>query len=304
VVRVHETGGALAMTLDCNSRYVGLDPYLGAQHAVAEAVRNLAATGARAAAISDCLNFGNPEKPEIMWEFERAVEGMAAACEIFSTPVISGNVSFYNDNQGESIPPTPVVAMVGIIKDSTRVAQAGIRQNGLKLYVVGKGQPELEGSEFLWRKHHQRGLKPPAIDLVAESELADLLVDLVEYGMVDTAHDISDGGLAVALAEMCLTGSKIGCDVEIPLVERTDNTLFGEGGGRILVAVAASATDGFEDLAGRSGIPVTRIGTTGGDRLVVRTRDGLIDIDVKLSELDARREAALPEIAAGRRTVA
>jgi phosphoribosylformylglycinamidine synthase len=227
---------------------------------------------------------------------------MAAACEIFSTPVISGNVSFYNDNQGESIPPTPVVAMVGLVKDSDRIARTGFAQNGLKLYVIGKGQPELEGSEFLWRQHRHRGEKPPAIDLVAESELADLVVDLIEYGMVETAHDVSDGGLAVALAEMCLAGAKIGCDAELPLAERTDNTLFGEGGGRIIVAVAPKATEGFEDMARRAGIPVTRIGTSGGTRLVVRTRDGIVDIDLELADLDERREAALPEIASGRRT--
>jgi phosphoribosylformylglycinamidine synthase len=301
VIRVRETGGALAMTADCNSRYVGLDPYLGAQHAVAESVRNLAATGARAAALSDCLNFGNPEKPEIMWEFARAVEGMAEACEVFDTPVISGNVSFYNDNQGDSIPPTPVVAMVGIAERADRIAQAGIRRNGLKLYVVGEGTPELVGSEYLWRSHRKRGEHPPALDLQAEQRLANLLVELVEAGMVDTAHDVAEGGIALALAEMSLAGPGIGCDAELPADDRIDNALFGEGAGRIIVALEPSAVGGFEDTARRAGVSVTRIGSTGGNRLSVRVEYEDIAIDIALEELRDCREAALPEIAAGRR---
>jgi phosphoribosylformylglycinamidine synthase len=153
VVRVRETGGALAMKTDCNARWVALDPYVGAQHAVAEAARNVAVTGGRPAAVTDCLNFGSPEKPEVMWQFARAVEGITEACNAFETPVVSGNVSFYNDTLGRSIPPTPVVGMVGLIADAAHTAKVGIDAPELSLYLLGAGQPVLEGSEYLALRH-------------------------------------------------------------------------------------------------------------------------------------------------------
>jgi phosphoribosylformylglycinamidine synthase len=300
VVRVRETGGALALTADCNSRYCALDPFVGTQHAVAEAVRNLACTGARAAALSDCLNFGNPEKPEIMWELVRSIEGMAAACEVFETPVISGNVSLYNDTLGASIPPTPVVAMVGIVADAARTARSGFVAEGSIVALLGGGRPELVGSEYLSYRHGLRGDRPPAIDLDAEKKLASLCVTLIENGLCKVAHDVSDGGVAVALAEMCLVGAGIGCSVELGAEARADLALFGESGCRILVALDASAVTRAENAAKTAGVPFRVIGETGGARLLIRTGDaGQARVDVALDDLRRRREATLPAIAAG-----
>jgi phosphoribosylformylglycinamidine synthase II len=303
VVRVRETGGALAMTTDCNSRYCALDPYAGTQHAVAEAVRNLACTGARAAALSDCLNFGNPEKPEVMWELVRSIEGMASACEAFGTPVISGNVSLYNDTLGSSIPPTPVVAMVGIVEDARRIAKAGLPGADLSLVLIGGGRPELEGSEYLSLRHGLRGERPPAVDLAAEKAMSDLCVTLVETGLCHTAHDVSDGGIAVTLAEMCLEGAGIGCSVNLRSEERADVALFGESGCRIVLALNAEVVRDAERRAAVAGVPFRVIGTTGGDRLRIAvgtiSAAGAPQVDVSLYDLRERREATLPAIATG-----
>jgi len=303
VVRVRETGGALAVTADCNARYVALDPYVGAQHAVAEAVRNVAVTGARAAAISDCLNFGNPEKPEVMWQFSRAVEGMSEACRVFETPVISGNVSFYNDNQGDSIPPTPVVTMVGIVASAAHTATSAIVRENEVLFLLGGGQPQLEGSEYLMLRHCLTGDAPPPVDLGAEIRTSDLCVGFIEEGWVQTAHDVSDGGLATALAEMCLAGPGIGCRVHVAIDGRTDQALFGESGCRILLAVQEELALKVEDAAAAAGVPLQRIGATGGNRLVIERRSeeasGPLVVDVAVADLRRAWEKTLPEIAAG-----
>jgi phosphoribosylformylglycinamidine synthase II len=304
VVRVRETGGALAITTDCNSRYCVLDPYVGTQHAVAEAVRNLACTGASAAALSDCLNFGSPEKPEIMWEFARAIDGMAAACEAFETPVISGNVSFYNETLGASIPPTPIVAMVGIVADARKVARAGIDVAGKKLVLLGAGRPELQGSEYLSSRHGLRGDRPPAIDLAGERALARATVEMIEQGHVCVAHDVSDGGIGIAVAEMCLEGPGIGCTVELPAEDRHDVALFGESGCRVLVAAEARVLPAVEAVARSHGVAHRVLGETGGRRLVIHARqlDGTSRclVDLELERLREGREATLPTIAAGR----
>ena len=303
VVRVRETGGAIAATTDCNSRYCALDPYVGTQHAVAEAVRNLACTGARAAAVSDCLNFGNPEKPEIMWEFVRSIEGMAAACREFETPVISGNVSFYNDTLGASVPPTPTVAMVGIARDARHIARAGFERPGQIVVLLGGGQPELAGSEYLSYRHQQRGDRPPAIDLPAERATSLACVRIIEEGLARTAHDVSDGGIAVALAEMSLEGSGIGCRIDLRTRDRVDTALFGESGCRILLAMDAKALPAAELIATSEDVPLVVVGETGGDRLVIRlaAESGIIGaIDLGVAALRDRREATLPLIATGR----
>ncbi len=303
VVRVRETGGALAMTTDCNSRYCALDPYAGTQHAVAEAVRNLACTGARAAALSDCLNFGNPEKPEVMWELVRSIEGMAAACAVFGTPVISGNVSLYNDTLGSSIPPTPVVAMVGIVEDAQRIARAGISSAGMTLVLIGGGRPQLEGSEYLALRYDLRGDRPPVVDLHGEKAMGDLCVTLIENGICHVAHDVSDGGIAITLTEMCLEGSGIGCSVDLQPLDRADVALFGESGCRIVLALDLSVVAEAERRASAAGVPFRVIGTTGGDRLQIKvgtpSASGATQVDIALRDLRERREATLPAIAAG-----
>ncbi len=303
VIRVRETGGALALTTDCNSRYCALDPYVGTQHAVAESVRNLACTGARAAALSDCLNFGHPEKPEILWEIVRSIDGMAAACEVFETPVISGNVSLYNDTLGASIPPTPVIAMVGIVADAARTAHAGFATEGSVVVLLGDGRPELSGSEYLAYRHELRGDRPPRIDLEGEKALARVCVELVESGVCRVAHDVSDGGISVALAEMCLEGAGIGCTVTLPAAERSDITLFGESGCRILLALDRADLAKAEKAADAAGVELRILGETGGERLTIRSsgagQSATLLLELSLDSLRQRREATLPAIAAG-----
>ena len=303
VVQVRENGTALAITADCNSRYVALDPYTGTQHAVAEAVRNVAATGARPLALSDCLNFGNPEKPEIMWQFARSIAGLAEACRVFETPVVSGNVSFYNDTRGASIPPTPVVAMVGLIADPRAVATVGLGQEGQAIYLLGGGRPEFEGSEYLFQRHQLTGDRPPAIDLATERATSLVCVDLIASGLVTTAHDVAEGGLAVALAELCLAGAGPGLAVEIAGEGRADLALFGESGCRFLLAVDEDKVPAVERTVSTAGVPLRRLGTSGGPSLVVTTGNGtpsaktLVDID--LEELRRGWQQTLPQIASG-----
>jgi phosphoribosylformylglycinamidine synthase II len=295
VVRVRETGGALAMTCDCNSRYVALDPYIGTQHAVAEAARNVYVTGARPLAISDCLNFGSPEKPEVMWQFSRSIDGMADACRAYDIAVISGNVSFYNDTQGSSIPPTPTVAMVGLAADARRTASAALLAERAEILLLGGGEPDLSGSEYLAQRHGQTGDRPPAIDLAAERSLGECVADLIAAGTVRSAHDVSDGGLAVALTEMALLG-KTGLRVSLAGGGRADLALFGESGCRVLVSVAADAAAAVEKAATDAGVACARLGTSGGDSIRIEA-GGRALVDIKLSRIREAWEATLPAIA-------
>jgi len=267
VVRVRENDGALAMTTDCNPRYVELDPFLGAQHAVAEAARNVAAVGARPLAVSDCLNFGNPEKPEVMWQFSRAVDGIAEACRSFATPVISGNVSFYNETRGSSIPPTPVIAMVGLIADSERVAHAHFAASGQTVCVLGAAEAELHGSAYAAELRKHAGDRPPRINLDAEVALCRLCAGLIGAGRVTCAHDVGEGGIAVAVAEMCFGSPTVGADLQLGPCERIDQALFGESAGRILIAVDERDLEHVEREAAAASVALHRIGRTGGERL-------------------------------------
>jgi phosphoribosylformylglycinamidine synthase len=236
-----------------------------------------------------------------MWQFSQAVDGMAAACRHFGTPVISGNVSFYNDTRGESIPPTPVVAMVGLMADSATAVGCAAGGPGHRIYLLGGGVAELEGSVFerLYGKHPVGGV--PALDLDAEKDCSALCVDLVQQGLVTAAHDLSEGGLAVALAEMAVQEGACGIVARVPDHGRLDNSMFGESATRILVVVEAGDTDALEAAAAASGVSCRLLGETGGDRFRLE-RDGetnhpLLDLD--LAQLRAAREQTLPAIAAG-----
>ncbi|MFP6626665.1 MAG: phosphoribosylformylglycinamidine synthase subunit PurL [Deltaproteobacteria bacterium] len=298
VVRVRENGAALAMTTDCNSRYVSLDPCLGAQHAVAEAVRNVSVTGATPLAISDCLNFGNPEKPEVMWQFSRAVDGIAEACRAFDVPVISGNVSFYNDTRGASIPPTPVVAMVGLIEKAESSVGAALGGPGQLIYLLGDGLPELEGSEYLQLRHGLTGNRPPTLDLEAEVLTSRLCRDLIGRGLVYAAHDVADGGVAVALAEMCINGDT-GVRADLPALAgdgRIDTALFGEGGCRILLAIDSQNATAVEAAAETASLGCSRVGISGGEHVTVAVA-GRVLIDLGLDGLKQGWQAALGDIA-------
>ena len=216
VVRVDEsTGLGVALATDGNGRFGALDPYRGAVAALAEAHRNVAATGARPLAVTDCLNFGSPEDPAVMWQFERAVTGLADGCVELGIPVTGGNVSFYNQTGDVAIHPTPVVGVLGVLDDVARRVPSGWPRAGLELWLLGTTREELAGSEWAWAEHGHLGGLPPEVDLTAERALADVLVDAARAGTTASAHDLSDGGLAQALVESCLrygAGARVNLD--------------------------------------------------------------------------------------------
>ncbi len=270
VLRVKGTHKGLALTVDCNSRYCLLDPYVGAVIAVCEAARNVVVSGARPLAISDCLNFGSPEKPEVMWQFQQAVAGIRDACVALGTPVVSGNVSFYNETQGRSIPPTPTIAMVGLLDDVSRCLAQGFRRAGDVVALVGRTREELGGSEYLAVIHGQVRGAPPWIDLGFEKRLQTLILDVAAEGMLHSAHDVAEGGLAVALAECCLTSpERLGARIELEQSMRTDLLLFAESQSRIIVTLDRQNWPRLRDRAQREGIPVEVIGEVSGARLEI-----------------------------------
>ena len=276
VLLLKGTPNGLALTSDVNPVYCGLDPRRGGQQAVAEAVRNLACVGAEPAGLTDCLNFGNPENPEIMWQFRECVRGMAEACRALGVPVVSGNVSLYNETDGRSILPTPTVAMVGVIPDLGNVPTAHFRQPGERIVLLGADRSEFGGSAYLRLLHGVEAGRPPAVDLDAEARLARLLRAGVAQGLVRTAHDCAEGGLAVALAEATFTLG-IGARIAAPM---TPADLFSETQARALVTCSPRHVDRLLGLAGEMGVPAREAGETGGDRLTIAADGGGIDAAV------------------------
>jgi len=268
VLRVKGVKTALALTCDCNGRYCYLDPYVGAQIAVAESGRNLACTGAKPVALTNCLNFGNPEKPGIFWQFCRAVDGLAEGCRQLETPVVGGNVSFYNESFGEAIYPTPVVGMLGLLDDvDNRVGSAFIREGDL-VVLLGETKDELGGSEYLKVIHGKVAGPPPSIDWVAEKGLIEALTLASESDLLSSAHDLSEGGLAVALAESCIqggTGSSVKLAGDLPL----HVLLFSESQSRALVSLEPEKLEALKEISHKLGVPLEVIGRTGGDSLEV-----------------------------------
>jgi phosphoribosylformylglycinamidine synthase len=263
VLRVKGTSKGLALTVDGNGRYCYLDPYRGGAIAVAEAARNVACVGARPLAVTDCLNFGNPQKPEIFWQFVQAVSGMAEACRVLGVPVVSGNVSFYNETNGVAIYPTPVVGMVGLLEDIERRVPPQWREEGHCVALLGPPAEELGGSEYLWVCHRRLGTSAPAVDLEMEAALQRFLLEAAAQRWLASAHDCAEGGLAVALAE-CSLVSGVGVRVELPEAARADALLFGEAQGRVLISFRPEHQARLEELAERLGLPFTVLGRTGG----------------------------------------
>ncbi|HJW13789.1 MAG TPA: phosphoribosylformylglycinamidine synthase subunit PurL [Thermoanaerobaculia bacterium] len=268
VVRIKGTTKALALKSDVNPFFCALDPYRGAALAVAEAARSIACVGARPLAITDCLNFGNPEKPEVMGQFEAAVRGIADACRALGIPVVSGNVSFYNETDGRAIPPTPTVGMVGLLEDVGKRIRLPFAKGGDAIAVLGRTRDELGGSEFL-RVIRGRDEGPcPDVDLAAERRLIELLGRLAERGSLASAHDLSDGGLAVALAE-CAMNSGVGAEVTLDSTLRPSALLFGETAGRVLVSFGPDEEAAIRSEAERLAVPFEGAGRTGGERLLI-----------------------------------
>jgi len=282
VLRIKGSPKALAMTLDGNALYTRLDPRTGARIAVAEACRNLACVGARPIGVTNCLNFGSPEKPEVMGQFEQAVTGIAEACRTFGIPVTGGNVSFYNDTEGLSIHPTPVLGIVGLIEDIRRLVRPGFRAAGDAIVLIGESREEVGGTEYLLAQHGLRAGAPPAIDLEQEKRNQDFLLEAIEAGLVRSAHDLSEGGLAVALAECAFHGrGRIGCEVDLRSDLRDDVLLFGESQSRILVTCRPADLGGLLGSAAARGVPAEAIGRTGGTWIAVeRSGRGILRVPV------------------------
>jgi phosphoribosylformylglycinamidine synthase len=286
VIRIKGTKLALAMCLDGNGRYTSLDPYIGGAIAVAEGCRNLSATGAIPIGATNCLNFGNPEKPEIMWEFARAIDGMRDACQRLDVPITGGNVSFYNETEGEGIFPTPVVGVVGLLADRAHRLTHCFKQPGDHVYLVGETAEELGGSEYLKSVHGRVDGIPPRLDLVMECAVQELVRTAASKHLLNSAHDCSDGGLGVALVESCfgLLGERIGVRIALETPTRADAVLFSESQSRILVSVPADRVSAWETLAEEAAVPVSRLGVTGGDVLSVRV-NGIDAISLDVDEL-------------------
>ena len=289
LLRVDEvTGLGVALATDGNGRYCQLDPYTGTQLALAEAHRNVAVTGARPLAVTNCLNFGSPEDPAVMWQFTEAVSGLADGCRRLGIPVTGGNVSFYNQTGGTPIQPTPVVGVLGVHDDVRRRVPSGFGLAGASVILLGDTRPEFGGSLWAWLRHGHLGGQPPAVDFGAERALAEVLINAGSRSLLLGAHDVSDGGLAVALAEACLTGAT-GCAVTLPGDAAT--FLFSESSARAVVAVRSGAESEFASLCAEAGVPAAVIGVTGGAALEITGC-----FSVPMSELAAIHRGALPAL--------
>jgi phosphoribosylformylglycinamidine synthase len=289
LLRIDErTGLGVALATDGNGRYCRLDPYAGTQLALAEAYRNVAATGARPLAVTNCLNFGSPEDPGVMWQFAEAVRGLADGCATLGVPVTGGNVSFYNQTGGTAIHPTPVVGVLGVHDDVRRRVSIGFTGGGASVVLLGRTSLELGGSAWAHVTHGHLGGRPPQVDLAAERALAGLLVAAARDGLLVAAHDLSEGGLAIALAESCLRGG-LGCRVTLPGDPFT--WLFSESAARAVVAVRPGSAEIFATLAADRGVPAEVLGTVGGDSLAV---DGCFEIP--LTELATAHTGTLPAL--------
>jgi len=297
VVRVdEETGRGVAISTDCNSRYAKLDPYAGAQLALAEAYRNVATAGAVPLAISDCLNFGSPEDPGVMWQFAEAVRGIAQGCRTLGIPVTGGNVSLYNQTGKVAIHPTPVVAVLGVLDDVARRTPSGWKVPGRVIYLLGSTADEFGGSAWTQVAHDHLGGLPPQVDFELESRLGEILVNAARQGLVEAAHDLSEGGLAVALAEASLrygVGARVWLD-EVCERDGVDafTLLFSESAGRAILAVPPAEQARFIELCRTRGFTQARIG--------VVDAAGALDVQgqftLPLDELRATHTATLPAI--------
>ena len=302
VVRIKGTNKAVAMTVDCNGRYCLLHPYEGARLAVVEAARNLICSGAEPIGLTDCLNFGNPERPDIMWQFVLAIEGLKDACEHFNIPIVSGNVSFYNETNGLSIYPTPMIGMVGLIDEADRAMTQWFRNDGDAIVLLGKTRDDLGGSEYLKVLQHREQGSPPLLNLEIEKTLHDFVLKVIHEGLIQSAHDCSDGGLAIALAECCVSGPRAarGAVVKLGLASlRRDGLLFGESQSRIILSTRPNAVESLLSRAAEAGVPAAKIGTVGGDRLVIEVEPGKVSdgcrIDLPIGQVSDRWVHAIEE---------
>ena len=281
VVLLKDSQKALAVKTDCNARYVYLNPYRGGLIAVAEAARNVVCTGARPIAITNCLNFGNPYDPEVYWQFMEAVRGIGDACRVLETPVTGGNVSFYNESPEKTVYPTPVIGMLGLIEDLSTITTSAFKNEGDVIILLGSGEGHLGGSEYLSHIHGMVAGDAPPIDIHLETRVQQVCLQAMAKGMVKSAHDCSEGGLAVALAEACVGDGNdaIGARISAPTAElRPDCWLFGEDQSRIVVSVSREDVEVVRSIAESLAVPTTVLGTVGTDRLSI---EGLVNIEAR-----------------------
>ncbi|MGB2705332.1 MAG: phosphoribosylformylglycinamidine synthase subunit PurL [Candidatus Omnitrophota bacterium] len=298
VIKVKGTKKALAMSVDCNGRYCYLNPYNGAMMAVAEAARNIICSGGRPLAITDGLNFGNPMKPGNYWQFKKCIEGLSEACSVLDTPVISGNVSFYNENPKGAVDPTPMVGMVGLIKDADKCVTQDFKDESDMIVLLGENKADLSGSEYLYLIHKQKKGNP-SIDIKKEKAVQGACLEAIESGIVKSAHDCSEGGLAVTLAESCITNSKkmLGGTVKLDDIKdgnsRLDEVLFGEAPSRIVVSVSKGDLATLEKITKKHSVLCRVLGNTGGSKLVVSDRDAAV-LELSIKELSDTWRNAIP----------
>ena len=295
VLRVRGTGFGLAVKTDCNARYVYLDPYEGGKATVAEAARNVACTGARPLGITDCLNFGNPERPGVFYQFTQACRGIADACRAFDTPVTGGNVSFYNESPTGAVDPTPVVGMVGLLSHVERAVPSSVRVSSDVVFILGATREELGGSAYWEAVHDFVGGRPPRVDLAAERRLVDLLVTAADRGLLRSAHDCAQGGLAIALAEVAMGGpyqeAGFGLDVDLTAYGKDLEPLallFSESHGRAVVSCAVDRAPALQALSAEMGVPLWQVGRVGA-------RDGAFRLRCRGAQIE-RRIGALREV--------
>jgi phosphoribosylformylglycinamidine synthase len=301
VVRIKETRRALAMTLDGNGRYCAANPREGAKLVVAEAARNVVCVGARPIAITNCLNFASPERPEVMWSFSETIDGMAEACRAFETPVVSGNVSFYNETEGRGILPTPVIGMVGLLEDVRRVVTPGFKKSGDVIALLGTTQDDLSNSEYAVRVGGVTTAEivaagnVPQLDLERELAVQRACLEAAENGLLASAHDCADGGLAVALAELCFSSlgrDAIGAEVELKGNLSPTAELFSESPSRIIISFSREATDSIRQISERYHAPLTILGKVSGSQLQISV-NGAAAIIASVADLESTWRNAL-----------
>jgi phosphoribosylformylglycinamidine (FGAM) synthase-like enzyme len=310
VVRVKDTPRGLAISVDGNGRFCYLDPYHGAMLAVAEATRNVACAGGEPIGATNNLNFGNPERPEIMWQIGEAVRGIGDACRALGAPITGGNVSLYNETEGRAIFPTPVLGVVGILEDASKTVTRTFKTDGAAVVLLGDNLGELGGSEYLATIHGTVAGKPPAIDLKREAALQTLIVKLIRDGCIESAHDCSEGGLAIALAECTFDTDGLGVGADITSVAggsatgvgdgpmgatfAINATLFGESASRIVISAASRHLDVVMTAAREAGVPAREIGRVGGDRIRISV-NGQSAVDTPVAAAEAAWASAIEQ---------
>ncbi|HYP26546.1 MAG TPA: phosphoribosylformylglycinamidine synthase subunit PurL [Blastocatellia bacterium] len=298
VIRIKEKRNSLAMTLDSNARYCRVDPRAGARLVVSESWRNLIASGARPLALTNCLNFASPERPEVMWQFSEVIDGMSEACRAFNTPVTGGNVSFYNETDGRGIYPTPVIGMVGLVSDTRHVTTQWFKQGGRAIVLLGATSDDLGASEYVLATRGRLEGRVPALDLDLERRVGEACLKVIESGLVESAHDCSDGGLAIALSECAFSSYRrkaVGFEVNLEGGLGAAAHLFAETPSRIVVSAPDENVDTIMELAKEHGVPAARLGRTGGERLKIRV-NGEPVIDRPVSEVEAAWRRVLPSM--------